>query len=85
MGSGENSTLRPLASQPLAENDSRFGCGLRRWGANRAELSVTHQHHGSGISDEAWPSDISHIVYEFYKEDVSNRAQARKFLWEFFD
>jgi hypothetical protein len=86
MSSGENPMLRPLASQPLAPNDLSTGVGLRgRAGANRAECSVTYSHYGCRISNQERLSNISDIVCEIYKEDLANRAQARKFLWEFFD
>lgn len=86
MSSGEYPTFRPLASQPLAPNGRRLGVGLRgRSGAYRAEPSVTHQRHGCGISNQERLSDISDIVCEVFKEDLYNRVQARKFLWEFFD
>lgn len=86
MGSGEYSMLRPLAPQPLAVEDRRSGIGLRgRSGANRGESSVTHSRHSCGNSSQERLSDISDIVCDLFREDLSNRAQARKFLWEFFD
>ncbi|HEV2325642.1 MAG TPA: hypothetical protein VGS10_16950 [Terracidiphilus sp.] len=41
------------------------------------------------IESAAWQgkvrSDIPSFISEVFKEELSYRAQARKFLWEFFD
>ena len=86
MGSSENSTLGPLASPPPAGKGGRSEHRLRgRPAANRTQPSLTLQDRSRGVSSKGRHGEISEIVCELFREDLSYRAQARKFLWEFFD
>jgi hypothetical protein len=91
MRSGEDSQLRPLASQPLSRKiaPNRGGhAGNRpsgRAGARPAQSTPVPSRRNHVISKEGQHSEISNIVCEIFEEEISCEPQARKFLWEFFD
>ena len=86
MGFGQDSEPRPVASPPLARKGGRSGHRSRGpSGAGPSESYVTVQYRERAIAKEEVHSEIPNIVSEVFKEEISYRAQARKFLWEFFD
>lgn len=86
MNSGELSRPGPLASQPLARKGAQSGHGSRaRLKGNRPQTCAVVQHHELSLSMEQLNNETPIITCEIFKEDVSYRAQSRKFLWEFFD
>ena len=91
MGSGENSKPTPLASQPLAQMIARTKGESARRRPRRRPQGGGSQFHAAiqTVEGAAWEgklrSDIPSFISEVFKEEISYRAQARKFLWEFFD
>lgn len=86
MGSGQDATPRPVASPPLARKGEHSGHRPRGpSGASSQENYVTVQYRERALAQEEIHSEIPNIVSEVFKEELSYRAQARKFLWEFFD
>lgn len=86
MDTGQGSKSRPAASPPLARQGehSAHRPGSRS-GAARPDRHVTIHYGGRAIAKEQAHSEISNFVSEIFKEELSYRVQARKFLWEFFD
>lgn len=86
MGSGQDAKPRPVASPPLARKSRYAGNRPRgRSEVSSPESSVTVQYRECAFTTEEVHSEIPNIVTEVIKEELSYRAQARKFLWEFFD
>lgn len=80
MRSGEQPMPEPLNSAPLA--------AYRLYGrsqANIVEVSAFLQYREQTTLNGDLNSEIDDIVHEIFKEDLSDRAQARQYLWEFFD
>jgi hypothetical protein len=91
MGSGENAIPRPLASPPLAQKTALIKGGHTRHrsgarpGVSRSQSYESIENRNRTIVNEELCLEVSNYVCEVFKEDISDRAQARKFLWEFFD
>lgn len=91
MSSGENTMPRPLASPLLAPKAVQIKGGhtghrsVGRSDAGHPRAYESIQGRDRTISKEKQRNEISLFVCEIFKEDLSDRAQARKFLWEFFD
>ena len=86
MGSGHQSQPRPVAQPPLARKGGQFAYRPSgRSAASPPESYVAIQYRAQAISKEEVHGEIPNIVSEVLKEELSYRAQARKFLWEFFD
>ena len=85
MGS-QDSKLQPAASPPLARHGERSARRPRsRPVAARPESHVTVEYRDRAFEQRGVHGEITSIVSEIFKEELSYRAQARKFLWEFFD
>lgn len=85
MGS-QDSKPQPAASPPLARHGERSVRRPRsRPSAGRAESYVTVEYSDSAIAQKGLRGENPNFVSEIFKEELSYRAQARKFLWEFFD
>lgn len=91
MRSGQNSQLRPLASQPLSRKiaPNRGGhAGNRpsgRPGPSRPQSPPALSGRKRVISKEGPRIEISKIVCDIFEEEIPCEPQARRFLWEFFD
>lgn len=86
MDSGKVSKPQPAASPPLAGTGRLSGHRSRsRSPEVRPESSVSFQYYEHVSTTEELNSDFPEIVSEIFKEDLTYRALARKFLWEFFD
>jgi len=83
MGSSEASMPALLSSPPLRQ-DSPSGCRACRKGAKRQQANGKVQCRDRVISIDELDCDPANIA-AIFKEDLSERATARKFLWEFFD
>jgi hypothetical protein len=91
MGTGENSKPTPLASQPLAKkmiqkkDEPARHRPRHRPETGGAQCHVAIESVENAIWEEKLQSGNPNFVSEIFKEEISYRAQARKFLWEFFD
>jgi hypothetical protein len=86
MDSGQDSKPRPLASPPLARMGEHSAHKPRgRSGTSRLEDHLTIAYRDRAIAKKDVQSEILILESEIFKEELSYRAQARKFLWEFFD
>lgn len=85
MGS-QDSKLQPAASPPLARHGERSARRPRtRPAAPRHENYMTVEYSDRALAQRGVHGEMTSIVSEIFKEELSYRAQARKFLWEFFD
>jgi len=84
MSANESSKPPPSTSPLRAEQRERSGRRPCRPVANRTHPIGTLQYWGHVISIAELDCDPATIA-DIFKEDVSYRAQARRFLWEFFD
>lgn len=87
MSSTKDVALRPWASPPLAtQRGLRSGSYLRAQSETMSvRSSAIGPDRGFEIPNGELTSEITDVVFDIFKEDRSDRAQARKFLWEFFD
>lgn len=91
MGSGENSRPAPLASPPLAkkevqtEGEPVHHRPRRPSAGGRSQSHVAIQFRKTRFWEDKQHEAIPISVSEVFREELSYRAQARKFLWEFFD
>lgn len=91
MGSGENSRPAPLASPPLAKKDVHTeGEPVHHRPRRAPGDSGSLSHAATPIRKAKFWEDkqqkaVPISVSEVFREELSYRAQARKFLWEFFD
>lgn len=81
MNSSETTMPPPLSAQPLSRQAARRPYRPRR---NRPQLNGKFQYRIHAISIEELDCDPVNIA-EIFKEELSYRAQARRFLWEYFD
>lgn len=80
MSSAKQPMPEPLGSAPLA------GYPIDGWWpANAVQASAFLQYRQQTTTNGDLGSEIGDIVYEIFKEERSDRAQARQYLWEFFD
>jgi hypothetical protein len=85
MGS-QDSKPQPAVSPPLARHGEHPSRRPRsRPGAGRPENYVTVEYSDRAFAEKGAHGEITNIVSEIFKEELTYRAQARKFLWEFFD
>jgi len=91
MSSGDVSRPGPSGSQPLAREHGHTKPGRSeqrrrdRMPGSRPQTGVTVQHFESISSTEELRSEFPSVMSEIVKDDLTYRAQARRFLWEFFD
>jgi hypothetical protein len=91
MGSGDLSIPRPSASPPLAPKATsakgkRTGRRLReRPEAGPSQQKVIIRHRNYFIEERNGEVLNAACACEIFREEVSERAMARKFMWEFFD
>jgi hypothetical protein len=86
MDTGQGSNPRPSASSPSLRQGGHPAHARRSLPqASRPEKRVTVHYGGRAIAKEEVHSEISNFVSEIFKEELSYKVQARKFLWEFFD
>lgn len=80
MRSGEPSRPEPLSPAPLACHRL---LGQSQPDGIRASAFLEY---GQQIKLKGnLSSDLGDIVHDIFKEDLLDRAQARRYLWEFFD
>jgi len=84
MSARESSKPPPSALPLRAEQCEHSGRRQCRPLPNRAHPLGSLQYWGHSISIVELDCDPASIA-DIFKEDVSYRAQARRFLWEFFD
>jgi hypothetical protein len=82
MDSSETSLPPPLVNLPRTGESEAIVLRTYRLGANRPQPNANRQ---NSVSNGALKPEFPNIVYEIFKEDLSKRVQARRFLWEFFD
>jgi hypothetical protein len=94
MSSGDVSRPGPSGSQPLAREHGHTKPGRSeqrrrdRTPGSRPQTGVTVQRFESISSTQETQelrSEFPSVISEIVKEDLTYRAQARRFLWEFFD
>lgn len=86
MDTGQDSKPRPTASPPLARKGGRsVHRSSERSGSGPAEIHLKGACHDRVIAKKEVQREIPNILCEVFREEISYRAQARKFLWEFFD
>lgn len=86
MGSGQDSKPLPVASPPLARKGGHAAHRPRtRSAASPPENFVAVEYRELSVVKDELHSEIPNILSEVFKEELSYRSQARRFLWEFFD
>lgn len=93
MSSVATSKSRQSASQPLSHQVIQAdggGAGRRTRGQSaisRLPQCVTIYYRDDGISSQEPNNDVLNYACacEIFREEISERAQAHKFMWEYFD
>lgn len=85
MNSAENAMSPPLSSSPPVRKAGTSGRRPCRPRTTRPQPDRNLQHRDRGISVEELNCEPLTVVCEVFKYELPLRAQARRFLWEFFD
>jgi len=84
MGSNEVTMPALLTSPPPAGQNDGSASRSGQQAANRPQVTGKVQCRDRVISTDGIDCDPANIT-DIFKEDLIYRAQARRFLWEFFD